>query len=1132
VRPHRLTITAFGPYPGTQEVDFDALTGAGLFLINGPTGAGKTSVLDAVCFALYGRVPRGDARNLRSQHAPPDRAPSVVLDVTLRGRRFRITRSPRWERPKRRGTGTTEERGRARLDEWRDGAWQTWSTGFDEAGQRIGDLLGMSAEQFFQVVLLPQGEFASFLRADADRRRRVLERLFATEVFAQVEQWLTDHRALTHREATRLRAAAESVADRAAEAAGAARPDLDPAALTAWTTELSAHVADAGAALTAQTMTATTARDRARAALDHARMIAERQERHADAARRSAALTERAGERATVVATLRAAERADRVVPLLHGAATRATRREEAEATALRLRAAVADLVPDIDAALPGEAGATASTLDTAAAGLAGDAAVSGPDSDPAAADAGRACGAAVSGFAPDAGPADAAVSGLVGDAGAAAAGLVADAVAGRVRDVAVSRVARDVVAGAGAAAAGSVADAAAGRVREVAVSGSARGAAAAGFDGAAWFVPDAADAELMRKEERIRRDEVVELGQRRADAERLSVVRAEIVRGEREADELGARQAELSLFLCESPAYREIMIAELEQARALAATVPVAEATVRVVAERLEAAGRRDALTARLAEAQAGHLAATDAAQASRDAYQEIRQARLDGMAASLARELRPGEPCQVCGSPEHPSPASASRDAPGEEAEAAAEVAFERARQWREDAATQVAELTGELTAAAERAGDAGVAELRADLADVRAELAASRQALAEIERIEDDLRRVDAEADEARDRQREVDAILAGNRAHHAARTAEADRLETAVDQARGEDPTIDARVARLGREADALSDAAAALDRLHAAVEDAAEAFAEAALAAEAQGFDSPGTARAAALGADERAAMLRQVRAWDDDEARIAERLSDPGLTAAAAEPPPDLATLRAALARAEEHHQAVTSARDRFRHRGDRLAELSAELRDRAAEWRPAAERYDLAARVAALTSGDPAANHTRMRLSAYVLAARLEQVVAAANVRLARMSGDRYSLEHTVERSAAERGARHGTGGLGLRVLDAWTGLRRDPGTLSGGETFVASLALALGLADVVTAEAGGAEIGTLFVDEGFGTLDEDTLDEVMDVLDGLRDGGRAVGIVSHVAELRTRIPAQLRVRKTRTGSALTVDA
>src|SRR5919202_152697 len=131
-------------------------------------------------------------------------------------------------------------------------------------------------------------------------------------------------------------------------------------------------------------------------------------------------------------------------------------------------------------------------------------------------------------------------------------------------------------------------------------------------------------------------------------------------------------------------------------------------------------------------------------------------------------------------------------------------------------------------------------------------------------------------------------------------------------------------------------------------------------------------------------------------------------------------------------------------------------------------------------------------------------------------------MSGGRYALEHVDD------GARgRSRGGLDLRVLDAWTGHHRPPSSLSGGETFLASLALALGLADVVTAEAGGARLETLFVDEGFGSLDDEgTLDEVLEVLDGLRDGGRAVGIVSHVAEMRQRIPMQLRIEKGRDGS------
>ncbi|MFC7741758.1 SbcC/MukB-like Walker B domain-containing protein [Nocardiopsis composta] len=135
-------------------------------------------------------------------------------------------------------------------------------------------------------------------------------------------------------------------------------------------------------------------------------------------------------------------------------------------------------------------------------------------------------------------------------------------------------------------------------------------------------------------------------------------------------------------------------------------------------------------------------------------------------------------------------------------------------------------------------------------------------------------------------------------------------------------------------------------------------------------------------------------------------------------------------------------------------------------------------------------------------------------------------MSGRRYELRHTVDKAAGDR-SRSG-GGLGLRVIDAWTGQERDPATLSGGETFIASLALALGLADVASEESGGTDIGTLFIDEGFGTLDEETLEEVLDVLDRLRDGGRAVGVVSHVADLRSRIPARLRVLKSPSGSRL----
>jgi DNA repair protein SbcC/Rad50 len=165
---------------------------------------------------------------------------------------------------------------------------------------------------------------------------------------------------------------------------------------------------------------------------------------------------------------------------------------------------------------------------------------------------------------------------------------------------------------------------------------------------------------------------------------------------------------------------------------------------------------------------------------------------------------------------------------------------------------------------------------------------------------------------------------------------------------------------------------------------------------------------------------------------------------------------------------------------------------------------------------MASFCEGKAPDNRRQMQLSAYVVAWRLTQVAAAANVRLAAMTHGRYSIEHTDRRTAGER-----RGGLGLVVRDDWTGVTRDPVTLSGGETFVVALALALGLADVITAEAGGAALQTLFVDEGFGSLDATQLDLVMDTLDSLRESGRSVGVVSHGAEMRSRIPVQIQVHK-----------
>lgn len=361
MRPHRLSLTAFGSFPGSETVDFDALAEAGLFLVHGPTGAGKTTILDALCFALYGQVPgqRNSARALRCDHAPPSVGPSVSLEVSLRGRLLRIQRSPVWQRPKLRGSGFTEEKTKVIVEERVGSSWHGLTTRSDEAGDLVGGLLGMNADQFCQVAMLPQGDFARFLRADGDDRRRLLERLFTVKVFTQTESWLAEHRKTAWREQQDLRQQVDFAIQRLEEAAGdlsttavtapdaaspsagalfdlpadTAPPDADTDPL-GWAGALLAAARAVVVRTTEQHEAAGHALRSARTRSEQATSLADRQRRHAEALTLRRTLDERAEERAELQAILDDAARADRVLPLIRAARQRAEAAAKAHALA------------------------------------------------------------------------------------------------------------------------------------------------------------------------------------------------------------------------------------------------------------------------------------------------------------------------------------------------------------------------------------------------------------------------------------------------------------------------------------------------------------------------------------------------------------------------------------------------------------------------------------------------------------------------------------------------------------------------------------------------------------------------------------------------------------------------------
>ncbi|MBB3050633.1 exonuclease SbcC [Prauserella isguenensis] len=557
------------------------------------------------------------------------------------------------------------------------------------------------------------------------------------------------------------------------------------------------------------------------------------------------------------------------------------------------------------------------------------------------------------------------------------------------------------------------------------------------------------------------------------------------------------------------------------------------AEATVRLDAVRtretelarvLGEAERVPTLEQDAARAREAERAAVDAHQSAREELLDLRARRLAGMAGELAGELREGEACAVCGSEDHPAPA-ANRDGVGEAEERAATEAEQAAEQRRSRAAAARHEADTALAAVVERLGDRTADQLRSEVDEVRAELATLTEAAGRKDRLEQLVRAGEAEYEDLTAQRTSAEREAA---AAEEQRRALADRVEQRqrrLEEAAGGFADVAARRAHLTELSgalDGLADARAELREARARVDEHAEAAAEAARTA---GFADVDEARAAARD-QERIAELEQSLA-DAEQAEATARavLAEPELFGVEPDRVVDVESARQAVERARQQAEQDAATLQEHTRRARDLDTLAGELDAVLRRLAPAEEEF---AELDALTEvvNGRGQNARRMSLRSYVLAARLEEVAVAATARLRSMSHGRYSFVHS------DAPGSHGkSGGLGLDVLDDYSGMVRSAKTLSGGESFLASLSLALGLADVVAAETGGALLDTLFVDEGFGTLDGETLDVVMDVLDELRAGGRVVGLVSHVEELRQRIPTRLRVRKARTGSSVRIE-
>ncbi|KAA9089801.1 AAA family ATPase [Microbacterium radiodurans] len=989
---HRIELEGFGPFRERQVVDFDAFDDDGVFLISGRTGAGKSSILDGVSFALYGAVPRYDSgeRRLRSDHSFLGDPTEVRLEFTVGAQRWRVTRSPDYERPAKRGDKLTTEAARAELEESVDGVWIGRAAKPREVGVLLDEILGLNAQQFQQVILLAQNKFSRFLLARNDERQQLLRTLFGTRRFERYKEELEDRRRAAQRELEDAGAQTRTLLEVAEAALAAAVTDAD-----AGDAATGDAAAPAPIDLAARRSRVERAAQRAEYRIEQtAQARAQRDAEHATAVSVHAELVERARVFDELEVARVRMDRLDAEAPRRAEEARRLDRARTAEA----LRAPL-ELAVRAESALD-EARELARVADERWVESGG-----APDDDLAALD-----------------------DELTGDIA-------------RWTDAAERE--RELI------------DAAAERERREAAAADLTAQLAALIEQHA-LVP----AERERIE--------TELATTTTDATRL--------------DDLLARRAELSA--------------------------------------QLAAAQEAAALADRLAAADADHLAASARSDTAGAAVTDLLRRRLTGRAAELAAGLAPGAPCPVCGAAEHPHPAPPADDPVTDDDIARAEADRDAAHAVLRERSERVTALRAAHADAAARSGGRSTAELEASsgtLADEVSVAERARARAAELSAQRGELDRLDAAAAVERAR---LDEAIAAARAAVAVAESTVARLEREVGDARGTFASVAERLAAASARREVARTAAEARAVLAGCERAAADAATDRAARVAASDFDDADAVAAALLPADETASLAARLAERAADVAATRARLLELELAAAGeGAGRPDLDASAHRLAAADEARSLAIAAHRDAVHDAERLRELIVRIDAAFAAVGARAETTATVTRLADTVAGR-APNTRKMDLETFVLAAELEEIVTAANLRLQDMSSGRYTLYHSDALQA--RGA---ASGLALEVLDAYTGRLRSPQSLSGGETFLASLALALGLAEVVTGRAGGIRLDTLFIDEGFGSLDPETLELAMRTLDELRAGGRTVGVISHVEAMKEQLPAQVLVEATPEG-------
>lgn len=1023
MRPHKLTLTAFGAFPKEVVVDFDALSPFGLFHIHGPTGAGKSTLLDALCFALYGKVPglRSRARQgktnstdstndaqpdaiLQCHHGDITDKTRVCLEFSAQGSTYVVEREP----PQYGKRGGFNAFNKAFLFRLNNGEREPLLNGIKEVDAFIQQLVGLDAAQFMQVVVLPQGLFAEALRADSRDRGKLFQSLFDTVRFGSYTERL---KALADTARAEYNAAAQHLGGRIDRV-------VDLAERLGISADLALdHVSgfptpESLAPLNAAASECASARKKELEAARSARMQAVNQS--ADLNERTA-LWER--HRIASAQMVDCDEQSESIEAL---------RQSVADAQS------VAPLVGFIDTAK-----AATSQLDLA--------------------------------------------------------------------NARVTEIQTQLASLANSAPHPTIIDE---TLLESFKASSVAGAANNDVESA-----------LKQTREGLGKVQtaVAVANELKNNHETLNCLAGKSTKATDKAEAAHNALAYATNLLAELKSETESLQPEASQRQALQ--------------DQLSRSQDKHQAARDHANHSARHSSIVDAAQSATDALQsaekqrlELLTKRIESMSGELAAELQDGQPCTVCGSCNHPQPAVLQFSVTEQMLEdAERKVTDARTAADRTTAARQESEQT--LALLKDKAGDYLDSEDlgAAALAAVSTSFDQAAQASTRLEDLKKRIGDGEAKTEQLRKDLAEAQSLSVAAKANfHNQQTrvselqaqlgeADADSLDSAASWLETSIGHLEALQSAIGERAFAVKQDQTAQLRLKEALEGAQ--------------VDSVQSALAMAKPLDEISRLRTAISDWTEKRNMAAATIKEIE-TANKPRPEPDeLEQAKQREAQANQQHDEALARATSVNNNAEELATVIDRVeRDmvRIAPQRIEAERLS---ELYELCSGG-GANAKRFSLEHWVMAGYLEEVIEAANVRLDTMTQSRYELRHTANLAANRRAS-----GLDIEVFDSYTGRARGVTTLSGGETFLASLALALGTADIVQRHAGGIHIEALFIDEGFGTLDPETLELAIDELDKLREGGRLVGIISHVDSLKSRIPVGIEVKREMSGSRIVVS-